>query len=74
METEPNQRNETALRWSLVSMLDPEQRRVVLDRELEYVTAAARGDRRGLITPGPGALAAAPSARAGDGSPRAGRS
>ena len=43
METEPNraQRNETALRWFLVYMLEPEQRRAVLERELAFVSAAA---------------------------------
>jgi PadR family transcriptional regulator, regulatory protein AphA len=43
METEPNraQRNETALRWFLVFRLDPEDRRAALERELEFVEAAA---------------------------------
>ena len=45
METEPNraQRNETALRWFLVFMLPPEQRREVLERELAFGTVAAQG-------------------------------
>ena len=49
METEPNraQRNETALRWFLVFRLEPEQRRAVLERELEFVEAAA-AERRAL--------------------------
>ena len=40
METEPNraQRNETALRWFLVFLLEPEQRRAVLERELAFVS------------------------------------
>ena len=47
METEPNraQRNETALRWFLVFRLEPEQRRVVLERELAFVDAAAEQRR-----------------------------
>ena len=47
METEPNrtQRNETALRWFLVLMLEPEQRRQVLERELEFGLAAAEQRR-----------------------------
>jgi PadR family transcriptional regulator, regulatory protein AphA len=47
METEPNraQRNETALRWFLVFMLAPEQRRAVLERELEFGLAAAEQRR-----------------------------
>jgi PadR family transcriptional regulator AphA len=49
METEPNraQRNETALRWFLVYMLEPEQRRAVLEREYAFVSAAA-AERRAL--------------------------
>ena len=49
METEPNraQRNETALRWFLVFRLDPEDRRAALERELEFVEAAA-AQRRAL--------------------------
>ena len=45
--TEPNrgQRNESALRWFLVFVLEPEERRAVLERELEYGTAAAQGRR-----------------------------
>jgi PadR family transcriptional regulator, regulatory protein AphA len=40
-ETEPSrsQRNETALRWFLVSLLDPADRRIVLEREIAFVTA-----------------------------------
>jgi len=47
LETEPNraQRNETALRWFLVFRLDPEERRVVLERELAYVTEQAEARR-----------------------------
>ena len=43
LETEPNraQRNETALRWFLVFRLEPDERRVVLERELAFVEAAA---------------------------------
>jgi PadR family transcriptional regulator AphA len=49
LETAPtrNQRNETALRWFLVFRLDPEDRRAVLERELEFVEAAA-AERRAL--------------------------
>ena len=38
LESEPNraQRNETGLRWFLVALLDPEDRRVVLERELAH--------------------------------------
>ena len=41
LETEPNrsQRNETAVRWFLVALLDPADRRVVLERELEHAEA-----------------------------------
>ena len=40
-ETEPNraQRNETAVRWFLVSLLEPEAQRVAIERELTYVAA-----------------------------------
>jgi PadR family transcriptional regulator AphA len=39
LETEPNrfQRNETAVRWFLVFLLDPADRRAVLERELAFV-------------------------------------
>jgi hypothetical protein len=39
LESEPNraQRNETAVRWFLVALLEPEDRRVVLERELRNV-------------------------------------
>jgi len=39
LESEPNraQRNETALRWFLVFLLDPADRRAVLERELAFV-------------------------------------
>ncbi len=49
LETEPNraQRNETALRWFLVFRLEPDDRRAVLERELEFVEAAA-AERRAL--------------------------
>ena len=50
IETEPNraQRNETRLRWFLVYLLEPEDRRAVLERELAFVAAAAerRAGRR----------------------------
>jgi PadR family transcriptional regulator, regulatory protein AphA len=41
LETEPNrsQRNETAVRWFLVALLDPADRRAVLERELEHAEA-----------------------------------
>jgi PadR family transcriptional regulator AphA len=41
LETEPNraQRNETAVRWMLVALLDPADRRAVLERELASVEA-----------------------------------
>jgi PadR family transcriptional regulator, regulatory protein AphA len=44
LDTEPNrsQRNETAVRWFLVALLDPEDRRAVLERELEHADAYAR--------------------------------
>jgi PadR family transcriptional regulator, regulatory protein AphA len=44
LATEPNrsQRNETAVRWFLVALLDPEDRRTVLERELAYADAYAR--------------------------------
>jgi PadR family transcriptional regulator AphA len=41
LETEPNraQRNETAVRWMLVALLDPADRRAVFESELEHVEA-----------------------------------
>jgi DNA-binding PadR family transcriptional regulator len=38
-ESEPNraQRNETAVRWFLMSLLDPEDRRVAVERELAFI-------------------------------------
>ena len=41
LESEPNrsQRNETAVRWFLVALLDPADRRAVLARELEHAEA-----------------------------------
>ena len=41
LESEPNrsQRNETAVRWFLVALLDPADRRAVLERELEHAEA-----------------------------------
>jgi PadR family transcriptional regulator, regulatory protein AphA len=44
LATEPNrsQRNETAVRWFLVALLDPEDRRTVLERELAHADAYAR--------------------------------
>jgi PadR family transcriptional regulator AphA len=38
VETEPNraQRNETAVRWFLLALLEPAERRAVLERELEH--------------------------------------
>ena len=43
LETEPNrtQRNETAVRWFLMALLEPEDRRVALERELEHLEAFA---------------------------------
>jgi PadR family transcriptional regulator AphA len=40
-ESEPNrsQRNETAVRWFLLSLLEPDARRVALERELAYADA-----------------------------------
>ena len=35
-EPEPRQRNETAVRWFLLALLDPEDRRAVIERELAY--------------------------------------
>jgi PadR family transcriptional regulator, regulatory protein AphA len=44
VDTEPNrsQRNETAVRWFLVALLDPDDRRAVLERELAHADAYAR--------------------------------
>jgi DNA-binding PadR family transcriptional regulator len=41
LDTEPvrSQRNETAVRWFLVALLDPADRRTVLERELEHADA-----------------------------------
>jgi PadR family transcriptional regulator, regulatory protein AphA len=41
LETEPNraQRNETAVRWMLLSLLEPDERRQALERELEHAEA-----------------------------------
>jgi DNA-binding PadR family transcriptional regulator len=41
LETDPvrTQRNETALRWFLIALLEPEERRVALAREIAYVQA-----------------------------------
>jgi DNA-binding PadR family transcriptional regulator len=41
LDTDPNrsQRNETALRWFLVALLEPADRRAVLERELEHAEA-----------------------------------
>jgi DNA-binding PadR family transcriptional regulator len=41
LEAEPNrtQRNETALRWFLIALLEPDERRVALEREVAYVQA-----------------------------------
>jgi DNA-binding PadR family transcriptional regulator len=46
-ETEPvrAQRNETALRWFLVFLLETDKRRAVLEHELEYVSREARERR-----------------------------
>jgi PadR family transcriptional regulator AphA len=43
VETEPNrgQRNESAVRWFLVALLGPDERRAVLERELRYVEQEA---------------------------------
>jgi PadR family transcriptional regulator AphA len=41
LESEPNraQRNETALRWFLIALLAPDERRIALEREIAYVQA-----------------------------------
>jgi DNA-binding PadR family transcriptional regulator len=41
LEAEPNRtrRNETALRWFLIALLEPDERRVALEREVAYVQA-----------------------------------
>ena len=41
LETEPNraQRNETAVRWMLLGLLEPADRRAVLEREVEHAEA-----------------------------------
>jgi PadR family transcriptional regulator, regulatory protein AphA len=41
LETEPSrtQRNETALRWFLIALLAPDERRIALEREIAYVQA-----------------------------------
>jgi DNA-binding PadR family transcriptional regulator len=46
-EAEPvrAQRNETALRWFLVFLLEPAERRAVLEREWEYISREAQGRR-----------------------------
>src|SRR6188472_386725 len=43
LESAPNraQRNETAVRWFLVALLDPADRRAVLERELAHADAHA---------------------------------
>ena len=43
LETPPNraQRNETAVRWFLLALLDPADRRTALERELEHADAYA---------------------------------
>ena len=43
LESEPvrSQRNETAVRWFLVALLDPADRRTVLERELEHAESYA---------------------------------
>ena len=43
LDREPvrSQRNETAVRWFLMALLDPEDRRAVLERELAHVDAYA---------------------------------
>jgi PadR family transcriptional regulator AphA len=47
VETDPNrgQRNESAVRWFLVALLEPDERRAVLERELLYVEQEAAGLR-----------------------------
>jgi PadR family transcriptional regulator AphA len=44
LASEPNraQRNETAVRWFLLALLDPEDRRTVLERELAHADAYAQ--------------------------------
>src|SRR3954469_11287039 len=44
LSREPNrsQRNETAVRWFLVALLDPEDRRAAPERELEFVASHLR--------------------------------
>jgi DNA-binding PadR family transcriptional regulator len=53
VEGEPHraQRNETAVRWFLISLLDPPERRVVLERELAYLEAEA-AERRAAVAEG----------------------
>jgi len=48
VEAEPvrPQRNETALRWFLVFLLEPAERQAVFQREWEYVTHEAEGRRQ----------------------------
>src|SRR3954454_24461099 len=45
VETEPNraQRNETTVRWFLLGLLEPDDRRAVLERELADTTAYRSG-------------------------------
>ena len=45
VETEPNraQRNETTVRWFLLGLLEPDDRRAVLERELADTTAYRNG-------------------------------
>jgi PadR family transcriptional regulator, regulatory protein AphA len=40
------QRNETALRWFLVFLLEPAERHAVLEREWEYISREAQGRRK----------------------------
>jgi hypothetical protein len=44
LRSEPNraQRNETAVRWFLLALLDPDDRRAALERELEHARDYAR--------------------------------
>jgi DNA-binding PadR family transcriptional regulator len=64
VETDPHrgQRNESAVRWFLASLLEPDERRAVLERELRYLEQQAAGLRAvaAQMEAAPGAIAFRP--------------
>ena len=64
VEAEPNraQRNETAVRWFLLALLEPAERRIVVERELAHLEAEAAERRAAVAASGapPGRTAFAP--------------